>query len=91
MTVRDQLSRDLRRAFPRLTVERTESIWQWVLKMERGKVMLLEADRFHPEDIVVALHLARELAFFNTAELHKIIKGLSAAKKRRNYPRSYGA
>ncbi|HBA73057.1 MAG TPA: hypothetical protein DCZ63_12975 [Geobacter sp.] len=90
MSVSSQLSKELRRTFPGLTCTRLETIWRWVVAMPEGRVMLPDADLVNPEEIIVALHLARHLAYRNTAELQKTIRGLSARRKRRLYTKSFG-
>jgi hypothetical protein len=89
--VSDQLSKALRKRFRRLTVERLDAMWAWVVAMPRGVVdpRTLELDAFSAEDLLVCLHLARELDYRNREESAKLIRGLSAKRKRYLYPRSH--
>jgi len=81
-----QLSRALRDEFPNLTIKRLDELWLWMLQMPRGQIA---PDLVYPHELIAALHLARELAYRDRDELAKVIKSLSARKKRVMFPKSY--
>ena len=83
------LGRNLRTAFPGLTIARLDQIWDWVVAMPRGQVMLPDTDLVNPDELVAALHLARHLEHRNTEQLQKLVKNLSAHGKRWRFPKSY--
>jgi hypothetical protein len=87
----DQLSRALRDEFPNLTIRRLDELWAMMLQMPRGEVAwsITDPDLVCPYELVAILHLARELAYRDRDELAKVIKRLSARKKRVAFPKSY--
>ena len=87
----DQLSRALRNEFPDLTIRRLDELWALMLQMPRGQVGwdITDQDPACPYELVITLHLARELAYRDRDELAKVIKRLSARKKRVAFPKSY--
>ena len=86
-----ELSRNLRDAFPGLTVARLDKLWAWMVTMPRGQVMpaVIDTDLVSADELVVVLHLARELAHRHAADLCDVINEQSARRKRSLYPNSY--
>jgi len=86
-----QLSRALRDEFPNLTIKRLDELWGLMLRMPRGQIArrVIDPDMVRPHELMVILHLARELAYRDRDELAKVIKRLSARTKRVMFPKSY--
>lgn len=86
-----ELSKSLREKFPTLTVKRLEHLRQFVVNMMPGDLMLPDADLIDPDEVIICLYVSVEEASRDRIQAALTIRGLSAARKRRAFPRSYGA
>lgn len=86
----DSFSKALRKEFPQLTARRVVQLSNWIENMGR-KCFYSRLENADPVELIACIHICRELMFENEASYRKIIKSLSAARKRRLYPGSFEA